>query len=384
VRTLLAADFSTLSAGSNASLPGGLSFARADSSTCATVQTGTSTVSSTIAANLARGGRALDADPIALVIEPARTNVAINSHQGSLSGWNAGTATRTTGQTGPDGSSNAVRFTATSGQFSHFLQPSGSNGSYTFSEWVIQATGGALSQFVGGVNGISSPTLDQVAVSTVGATWQRVSATPVHSHSTSVLVIVPADGRNWSTSPPSGIGAGARDVIVDYVQAEIGLWASEGIVSGASATTRAGDRLYHATGTVIVPHGRIAMHFVTQFKHSPANADAAFRLFTDHGDATTYAEVSTGGVLTLSIGGVTNTTAAMSWAAGDVVEMWVSTGGGRGTVVQYAVNGGAVTTLTITGSSLGTWTPAGAIDLFCDASSAKQPGMRLRSLSFSG
>ena len=376
---LLSADFTSLTPGAVASLPAGLSFSRASS---ATVQTSASTVvTAGIGTDVARVGSA-DGTTIGLVIEPSRQNFAPDSRNMIAASWTAGIGTTTHPLTpaGPDGSSLTSRVQCATSQYSNYRLGAQGSSRRIGSTWVRTTSGSA---------GQAQPyiydgTTVAAALFSIGGTWSRVAVAQATSGSNSVSQFNPNSSQDLTAN--GGGAPGATDNCIDLVQIESGSWASEAIVTSGAAATRAGERLYLSSGASVVNVGRLSAYIKAQFKHSPANADSAFRVWSDHSDATTYAEISTAGVLTVSVGGVTNTTTALAWAAGDIVELWIAAGGGVATVAKYRVTSGgvpgAITTLTITGSTLGTYAPAGALDLFCDSSIAKQPGMRLQSLQF--
>jgi hypothetical protein len=370
--TIFAADFTGLTPGAVSSLPSGLSFSRASA---ATVQIGTSTVvTSGITTDVARAGRALDADSVGLVVEPSRTNLVLQSR--TLNHANAGSGdTYTTGQTSPDGSTNALRAQINSSGFSRYQLDAGITGTFSMSVWYAKGPGSGVYH-----NSFSTTAgASGFAFGTASASWGRV-AIPAIAFAAQNRYALPMDGQNESAL--GGPGAAALDALVDMHQIEAGKWVSEFVSTSGATATRAGERLFVATGASVVSSGRVLMHLRAQLKHTPANADTAMRLWTDHADATTYVEIATTGVLTASVGGSTNTTNALSWAANDTVDIFVAAGGGIATIVKYRVNGGATTTCTITGSALGTIAPSGAIDLLCDASTAKQPGCRVYTLAF--
>jgi hypothetical protein len=64
-----------------------------------------------------------------------------------------------------------------------------------------------------------------------------------------------------------------------------------------------------------------------------------------------------------------------------VLEIFVVAGGSLATVVKYRVNGGAATVPAITGSALGNFAPAGALDILCDGT-AKQWSAWLYNVAF--
>ena len=313
---LWSADFTTLTPGAVATLPGSLVLTRASA---ATVQTGTSTVvTAGIGTDVARAGRRLDADTIGLVLEAERTNGAFNNSRNSTRN-NAGTGTETANQTGPDGTANAARDAIGAGQYSTYWQ-NPLNGPYTvgqpvtWSVWAKLASGSAPGRIE-----YNSAGWGQVAV-TVGAAWGRVSYT-TNATTTSNLGLIPTTGRDGT----------ARDNYTDLGQIESGAWASEAIVTTTGSATRAGERLYLASAAPYVNAGRLTLAISCRPKAARDKYAAAMRVWTS---GTDYAEINpTTGVMTVSIGGSTNTTAA------------------------------------ITGSALGNVSTAGALDLLCNGTS---------------
>jgi hypothetical protein len=58
----------------------------------------------------------------------------------------------------------------------------------------------------------------------------------------------------------------------------------------------------------------------------------------------------------------------MSWAAGDVLQIFVRAGGGQTTYASYTDNGGAKVVLG-TGTALGSLAPGAGVDLLCQSTS---------------
>jgi hypothetical protein len=371
-------DFTVMSAGAAATLPGGLLLTRAS---VATVQTGTSTVvTSGIAVDTARVGRRLDADPLALVFEEARTNIIGRGRErsgltsGGAGAWGLGTATSTQNQTGIDGTVNiAWRDQCTSLQYAKYATYTATQNSYyATSIWYSQGPGSGAYQIVYGDNpGSSGSGGTAVAWTKVEVVDQQTSATAANN-----AALVTNDGRGGYIGGPI---AAARDSASDLPQAELGRFCTEWIdATGASSATRLGERLYHPTGATFVSNGRIGIEYVLQPKGATTDYSAAMRLWTV--DASNYAEISTAGVLTVVIGGVTNTTDAIAWAANDKLELWLAAGGSLATVVKYRLNDGAIRALTVAGATLGTLTIATTIDLLCNGTSA-QFTARVRSIT---
>jgi hypothetical protein len=366
---LLSVDFTALTPGGLATLPGGLSFARADSSTCATVQTSATTNSGTIAANVARIGN--DGTRSGLKIEPARTNLVPDSRNMSAASWSAGTNTtlQSSNNVGPDGAATAFRYTSLSGGNSPYRTSSPGAGKLTSSSWQRGHAGGEAYAAVLALGATAAAADFAYMTGTLTTAWRRISGTPTNANGAGTAIYhIPSDGVNRAAL--SGPAAAARDAIMDMHQVEQGAWASEFISTSGGTATRAGERVYVASAGAYVVAGRLAMDETFYPSCTPALADGAMRFWTSGSD---YAEISTGGTLTVSIGGSTNT-CAVNWALGDLVEIYIAAGGSRATVVSLRINGGAVSFPAITGSALGNVSTAGALDFFCNGTSNQLAG----------
>lgn len=358
VTLIQAFDFTALSAGA-CTLPTGLSFSRASSGY--SVQTGTSTLvaSGGITSNDApRCGRRLDADAIGLVLEEARTNTALDSN--NLAGWTLFNSTRggsTT--TAPDGGTTPgtadILFGSAANSDGVTRFPVANyltTDSVTLSCWwklAVGSTGPNLDDPSGSIGGFPMG---------ASAAWTRTAATDsIASTSRGIYV------RN--TAQISGLRGWLA-----YAQVELGKFVTEVIPNSGASTTRAGERLFAASAASYVASGRLGFEVWLRPKAAPANYPAAIRLWTR---GTDYAEISTAGALTISIGGSTNTTAAASfaWAAYDTVQIFISAGGSSASVVSYRVNGGSVVHPTVTGSALGSVSAGGALDILCSNTSSQ-------------
>lgn len=348
VDTLLSVDFTTLAAGALVSLPSGLLLTRASA---ATVQTGTSTVViAGITTDVARVGRRLDAEALGLVFEESRLNSASDGRVITAASWTGPNCTSTNNAgNGPDGSALADRVQTTSGGYSGQINQTGLTvGTWTASFWQkrYSGTGNATSGY--------RYSLSPQAI-TINETWQRYS----RQNAAAAQSFNPV-----ATYAPVSV---AGDCLVDLMQLEEGKWPSEAIVTAGATATRQGERLYLPAASSVVTAGRLGLELRCRPKGARADYGAAIRLWTSGSD---YAEVAVAtGVVTVSIGGVTNTTDAITWSQYDTLDLWIAAGGGLATVVKYRVNGGAVSTLTITGSALGNVSTAGALDLLCNGTS---------------
>ena len=242
-------------------LPTGLSFARASSGH--TVQTGTSTlVTSGITSNdVGRIGRLSDSHSRGLFIEPARTNScrysrSMNAAPGALSG----SVTYTTGRTGPDGTTNAIRGQVASGAFANYdtVPSSGvfaSNTQMVFSAWVKKGSGSGAYQF----NAAHGGTTGAAAGGIAGANWSRVASATFTYPAGSACYPVGWDGRANTTLSSS---AGARDCEIDFAQVEAGKYPTSAIITTGSTATRAAERLTidSTRSAASIVRGRLAIY----------------------------------------------------------------------------------------------------------------------------
>lgn len=331
-------------------LPSWLTLTRASG---ATVQTGTATLTSGLAVNAARFGRLLDADPLGLLIECAATNAQMSSEDPTSADWAAGTAAAPTYPSGtaPNGSATTgCLWSVTNPQYSRFS---------TFG-----ATTGVNRQFSMWTQGISGSPLWQAGAPTASyslvGTWKRVSA--VYVTAGSIYYFTPAltntqSVRTW------GHQVETRGYPGSYIPTTLGATAS-----------RSGERLT-ATGT-LSSGGRVDFCFEMQ----PFGASSEY---TDDGAAATLLYESSTykvewatatRVLTLTVGGVTNTCTLNTWTRGQTIKLRVSVGGGIATVVKQQVAAGAVNSLAITGSALGAWAPT-SLDVLCASTGVQFSGV---------
>lgn len=343
-----------------ATMPAWLSFTRASA---ATVQTGTSTVvTAGITTDVARIGRRLDADSVGLVIEPARTNSLKQAHDTSAAPW-ASTNTTVTGAIGlgPDASGSTARRGVTPSVGYHLTQGSLVVARMTASIWGRANSGTSQFQMraTDGGTTLGSHAVYRAALTTA---WERVAVSMTQATVGGVYLDCPVG--DWTSL--GGGNCTSIDAWTDLAQLESGAYPTEAILTTTASATRAGERLYLASATSAVHIGRLSLAVSCRPKSTLANADGVQRLWTSGAD---YAELATTGVLTISIGGATNTTAAFTWAQYDSVDVWVAAGGSVASQVSYRVNGGAVVHPAIAGSALGNVSTAGALDLLNNGAS---------------
>lgn len=350
----------------------GLSFARASA---ATVQTSASTVDSTPTTDQPRFCATGATGIRGLLIEESRSNLIQNNRDESAAGWNAGTSTVTTAYAaGPDGTTGTGSRTQGAGGGSDF-------GKYQTRSTVSLGTSQVLSAWVRGAlgathhtirsSGTPTDTFDTIAVA--GTTWQR-HVFPFTSASPG------SDNLFSDSSLSSGL---TEDVVTDLMQIESGKFATSAIVTTGATGTRAGEHPSDASASRWSDANRISVEFVFCPLGTPAQytANAYFWYI----DANNNAWMDTSQKVNVKIGGTTVTSAsAISWTAGQVVDLWIEAGGGAATKVEYRTSSdggstwGSVTTL-INSALAGNLAPS-AIDVFC-SSTTNQMSAILKSIT---
>lgn len=362
------ADFTTQAAGSGSVASYGLSFARASDGF--SVQTGTSTVVLVSGNDTPRYGRALDAHSVGLVIEHTfGHSVLTDSRQITAASWNGAGASGThtaNYANGPDGAALADRSELTGDQFGRFRQSALGTGSFTYSEWIrhTSASSGQVQGYL--YNGTA------VAAFVMAPTnaWQRFAASSTQSNNVASQ-IMPVTVQDLTGS--GGINPSAADVLTDLHQWEPGLYTTEAVPTSGVGLTRAGERLYHPTASALVSGGRIGFEYVGRPKGSSSQYAADMVLAIT--DVSNFIRISASTrAITVRVAGVDYTTpGTMTWAAGDLLEVWVEAGGGSlPTAVKYRVNAGGATVLS-TGSppTQGTFATPGALDLCCNGTASQ-------------
>lgn len=359
-------DFSALSVGAYTGLPSAFTFARA--SVASVADYAASVVYTTgINVDVPRIGKTA-AGRVGLRLEESRTNRVRNNRTigtgGGAPNWFVAAGTYTDGKTGPDNVASADRVQLGSGtNSSQYWSENIGTVSMVASQWMradtgtaavfawLEPSGAAVQKFTG----------------TLSTTWQRIAVTGTAT-AASGSVWVPLESRTVH-----GESAAARDCWIDLVQVEIGKWATEAIYSGGSATTRSGELLRRTLASDAISSGRIGLEFRFEPPVAHTGFSANMRLWTI--DANNYAEINfTTRVVTVVIGGASYSTAsAVSWAAGDLVELWLEAGGGSlNTTVKYRVNGGSVTTLGTSGAPQAAISPgSNPLDLLCNGTAGQ-------------
>lgn len=294
------------------------------------------------AAGQPKYGRPLNALPFMLCMEEARTNgIAYARDFAQLSAWTPfGSITPTTGRPDAAGGTGATRITAASG----------TNGLGETTA-LPMTTAACVSAWVKS-NNSSGPNTNLFATTAgrlattanPGAVWQRVSV--ARSIGSDNVALVPLDGRDWSGI--GGLVAGARDVDIDLAMREAGLFPTSAIITAGGATSRAAN-LCGMSSRYMLDSSRFGVEIVLYPMAARGQYSGAVTV-VDHLNCNVTVSQTTGAV-TVKVGGNTYTTAGtITWAANDLVEIWVEFGGGvLPTAVKARINGGVVVTLS-TGS----------------------------------
>lgn len=334
----------------------GLNLTRASA---ATVQTAAATIDSTPTTDQARIGTT-GAFARGLVIEETRTNLEVNNRNQTAAGWSGAVNTVTTAGAGagPDGTAgSATRHQVQATGFSNSQGGSLAAGTkYVASEWLRGTSASSPYQMY-----INDTALNFFPGSATTA-WQPVAST--------VLTIGSGAGfLHYICDATDNGGVGACDLLVDLTQLEAGNWRSEAIITAGASATRAGERVWITSAATVIDTNRLGLSFTFVGKGTPAQLTPTVGAFLWWIDANNNAFIDTAQKLNVKLGGVAVTSAsAITWAAGDVVDMWIACGAGANAVVEYRLNGGAKVVLLNTALA-GNPSGASTIDICCSGTS---------------
>jgi hypothetical protein len=346
---LLSANFAALAVGrqSAASILSatGFTFARSTVSTC---QTSASTIDSTPGVDDACIGS--DGSATGLVLQP---NITQN-FGGSLGdasprdlgiGWTAGACSLTrNAQVGPDGQTKANDLNCASGQYSPYASESGSGAGAVLWSWQRSDTSDPMQMIWN-----NGPNNSGYAVTRAGSTtWGMMVIAPTGSRNN----VAACDCRDYSGV--GGTTSQARHIYADFLNYTVGLVPGEAIATGYSV--RNYDRLSYGTTSSLFVSGRIRILF--SFYPKTASSESVYgavatgagtvqtswRLFAyTAGGSEAYATINPSTQKVVVYDGTTTYTSAnaLTWARGDLVDLFVEAGGGVSTAAKYRVNSGA-------------------------------------------
>lgn len=368
-------------------LPAGLTFARASSGH--SVQTGTNAllVGGAIASNdVGRIGRLLDAHSYGIFVEPPRTNLYGYSRSANVAPGTAGhSCTYTTGRTGPDGGTSAIRGQTPSGGYSRFQTLGAVTGNHVLSAWAAAGLGTGAYQIVGAYAGTTGAAVQ----GTASATWSRVVSAAFSYPAASSPTVNPWDGRANGTL---GSSAGARDCDLDFVQFEAGKYATSAIITSAGSTaTRAAERLTvdSTRATQATVNGRLG--FYVRFRAIAAltemDATTEGQIICDAGGTPAFGvwiDASSRHIY-LNNGSKYSQTAnsVITWSRVSTIEMVMELGAGPSDF-RWRIDGGSVNIAAFTARNdvLDPIVPSSGLDVLCAGTSWHTPAVIERATLF--
>jgi hypothetical protein len=354
----------------------GLTFSRSSTST---VQTSASTiVDGGIADYAAIGNTGSTLAKRGLVIQhntfnrlSAGSNV-LGPRQISGSPWSTGSSVTTTYPSdSPDqANSGGTRVVCTSGGYGNYYDFGADNSdAMTLSSWQK----GATDMQMGWEN--NGNTQGNYVNATANSIWQRLSLTKASGTGRRYFNAV--DGENKTGF--GGQSARARDCNVDYVMVEDGPFMTEAIENGALA--RAFDNIARPTGSTFISpsNGQFRFYAKLSPKHassqqvfwrtgtSTSGTEAAWYLWSWGGAGTSYAKVKDSDkklYVKIQGGSEVVSTNAISWSAGDTVEIYLAVGNNVASKAKYRINGGSWVDLVLATIADAPNPSSGAIRLF--------------------
>ncbi len=309
-----------------------LVFARASSATAQTSES--SLVISGVATDVPAIGDV--GTGVGLLHEPANTNDILHSSDVSQSAWIKGTGVTATADTSdvtdPAGGNAASKVV---------YDGSGVANATRFAQSATIAVGEVVSLWARVASGTADirvgTNVEYGTAATLTTAWQRISFEATAA--ATGIYVYGATGNN-----------SAFTIYVYGAQHDSRRFASSTTLTTTTSVTRAMTRLHKASEAALQTTNGTYNSIRLEFRFTALEAVAAmtadrFLFYTANGDymyiAATTHEVA------VRINGVSFvSSAAIAFAKGDVVQVWVETGANTTTVIKYRVNGGTVVNLT--------------------------------------
>lgn len=314
-------DFRKLSTGAAGTLPNSLQFSRAlnNQSTSETVQTSANTLLTTgLTANVPRiGQRGSTSDSRGIVLEH-QTSQAYAEHgfspatgTGNFASTSTNVPVVTTGQTGPDGQSNA----------SHVQMLTGSNAYYT--NTVSTNLSSVWAKAASGTDVLTCGHLSNTAFNfNVDTNWQRYEwGAPTEAGTSTVWY-----HRGTSVITPSANTN--RDLYLDWRAARGDTAYKFHVECVTNGATKAAERLYLASASALLDSSRLGLYLMLIPKGASSEyVTNPMKVWWQ--DASNYCEISSSTKrINLVINGSSFSPAtAMSWNRYDTLEIWIEGGG---------------------------------------------------------
>jgi hypothetical protein len=299
---------------------------------------------------------------VGLLVEPARTNRLLQSQNPTAAGGytlGAGASTTRPYGTGPDGSAvTPTRVQAVSGVAGVYRGTTLVLSAICSISWWTRAESSGDAELIG-IATIGAGTPGAGASPGTTAWKRRVCANTGALAAASGHNIFATDGRGNTVFSGVSFGATATDQVNDYGQAEVGRWASSVIPTTTGTVLRAADVLTAPSADAVVGES-LRFFAAIEVPASRANlAEGASTTLTIFSAGSYYATMSTStGVITVSARNAGDTafatdttTTGIALAANDLLELWVVLGANAATSIKYRINGGAVSTLAMSGAT---------------------------------
>jgi len=372
------------------SLPSGLAFTRSGSGYTVRIGTNSWTVGGAIASSdVPRFGRSLDADPLGLVLEEARTQHLLASDI-SLAPWATHSGTVTSDGAAPMGGTKYTTSISAAqlGRLYYGVPALTNLQRYAVSIHAQGVVGGESSQLVLANAGLNA---GRAVGTTLTTDWTRPQTSLIAGTDTGTGLVNCFVCSNYGpagngvTNILGGVAAGARGGRVAGAQVEAGGFATELIPSTVAQVTRNGEHLEAQSGAAwagaFAYNGTVSFSVSLQAKGGSSGYAQDFYLW--YRDAANWARFNGDTAqLALCVAGVTYTAGGLpTWSVEDTLE-FVVVSGNAGVRATMRVNGGAAYLMTLGAPvRLGAVPPiTAALNLLCNGT-ANQFTSRVRTIS---